>query len=82
MLYYKDQMDLVDIIYKILKKNPEKRLDSNGIKVNKIYSSVGPVLEYTLSTGFTVGIAASGSFLTSKNGQTNTSIVLAAVKFT
>ncbi|HXB30748.1 MAG TPA: hypothetical protein VNW49_13060 [Puia sp.] len=82
MLYYKSQMDLVDIIFQILGKNPDTRLDSNGIKVNKVYTSVGPVLEYTLSTGFTIGVAASGSFLTSKKGQTNTSIVLAAVKFT
>lgn len=81
-LYFKSQKDLVDIVYLILGKNPDTRLDSNGIKANKVYTSVGPVLEYTLSTGFTVGIAASGSFLTSKKGQTNTSIVLAAVKYT
>jgi hypothetical protein len=81
-LYFKSQKDLVDIVYLILGKNPDTRLDSNGIRANKVYTSVGPVLEYTLSTGFTIGIAASGSFLTSKKGQTNTSIVLAAVKYT
>jgi hypothetical protein len=80
--YYKSQMDLVDIVYLILKKNPDTRLDSNGIKENKIYTSVGPILEYTLSTGFTTGIAASGSFLTSKKGETNTSIIIGAVKIT
>jgi hypothetical protein len=80
--YFKSQKDLVDIVYLILGKNPDIRLDSNGIKANKVYTSVGPVLEYTLSTGFTIGIAASGSFLTSKKGGTNTSLVLAAVKYT
>jgi hypothetical protein len=82
MQYYKDQKDLVDIMFLILKKNPETRLDSNGIKANKVYTSVGPILEYTLSTGFTTGIAASGAFLTSTKGETNTSIILAAVKVT
>lgn len=82
MLYFKGQTDLIDIVYHILKKNPETRLDTNGIKANKIYASVGPILEYTLSTGFTIGVAASGSFLTNKNGQTNTSVILAGIKFT
>ncbi|HEY4967337.1 MAG TPA: hypothetical protein VII28_13120 [Puia sp.] len=82
MQYYKNQKDLVDITLLILKKNPDARLDSNGIKEGKIYTSVGPILEYTVSTGFTVGIAASGSFLTSKKKETNTSVILGAVKFT
>jgi hypothetical protein len=82
MSYYKNQKDLVDITLLLLNKNPDARLDSSGIKENKIYTSVGPILEYTLSTGFTIGIAASGSFLTSKKEQTNTSVILAAVKFT
>jgi hypothetical protein len=81
-LYYKSQVDLVDIVYLILKKNPDTRLDSNGIKSKKVRISVGPILEYTLSTGFTTGIAASGAFLTSNNGQTNVSSVVGAVKYT
>lgn len=82
MLYYKSQRDLIDIAYLILKKNLDSRLDSSGIKANKLYTSLGPILEYTLSTGFTGGIAFSASFLTSKEGQTNTSLILAAVKYT
>src|SRR5271169_4652498 len=80
--YYKSQKDIIDITLTILHKNPDSRLDSNGIKVKKVYTSVGPILEYTLSTGFTTGIAASGSFLTSAGDETNTSVVLAAVKYT
>jgi hypothetical protein len=82
MLYYKSQKDLVDITLLLLNKNPDTRLDSSGIREKKIYTSVGPILEYTLSTGFTTGIAASGSFLMSKKEQTNISVILAAVKFT
>jgi hypothetical protein len=80
--YYKNQKDIIDITLLILHKNPDYRLDSNGIKVKKVYTSVGPILEYTLSTGFTTGIAASGSFVTSAKDQTNTSVILAALKIT
>ncbi len=81
-LYYKNQRDLIDISFIILNKNPDTRLDSNGILSKKLRVSAGPILEYTLSTGFTTGVAASGAFLTSTNGRTNVSEVLAAVKFT
>jgi hypothetical protein len=81
-LYYKNQTDLVDIIFLILNKNSDSRLESNGIKTKKLHVSAGPIIEYTLSTGFTTGIAVSGSFLTSSDGATNVSSVLGAVKFT
>jgi hypothetical protein len=81
-LYYKNQRDLIDITLLILHKNPDMRIDSSGIKTKKLHISAGPILEYTLSTGFTSGIAAGGAFLTGVNGQTNTSAVLAAVKYT
>src|SRR5450755_1104367 len=74
MVYYKNQRDIVDVALRILKKNPDVRLDSNGIKAKKVYLSVGPILEYTLSTGFTTGIAGSGAFLTSAKEKTNTSV--------
>jgi hypothetical protein len=80
--YYKTQRDLVDISFLILHKDLNTRLDSNGIRSGKLRVSVGPIIEYTLSTGFTTGIAASGAFLTSDNGQTNVSSVLGAVKVT
>ncbi len=82
MLYYKNQRDLIDIALLIINKNPDLRIDSNSIKAKKVHISAGPILEYTLSTGFTSGIAVSGAFLTSGNGQTNTSAVLGAVKYT
>ena len=80
--YYKSQRDLVDIALLILNKDPDKRVDSNSTKVKKLRISAGPILEYTLSTGFTSGIAAGGAFLTDANGQANTSSILGAVKYT
>jgi hypothetical protein len=79
---YKNQRDLVDIVYYILHINPGSRFDSTGGSRKKILMSTGPILEYTVSTGFTVGISSSASFLTSHNDSTNYSVVLGAVKFT
>ncbi|MDP9041579.1 MAG: hypothetical protein M3N30_06320 [Bacteroidota bacterium] len=43
---------------------------------------MGPILEYTVSTGFTYGVAASTAFLMSRKLQTNTSVILGAIKYT
>ncbi|MGI8636153.1 MAG: hypothetical protein ACR2KZ_12195, partial [Segetibacter sp.] len=43
---------------------------------------VGPIIEYTLSTGFTGGISASGVFSTGVLQPTNVSSILLAVKYT
>lgn len=81
-LPYKNQRDLVDIVYVILNKNPDLRMDSSGSSRKKILMSTGPILEYTVSTGFTVGISSSASFLTARRDSTKYSVVLGAVKFT
>jgi hypothetical protein len=81
-LPYKNQRDLVDIVYVILNKNPDFRMDSSGSSRKKILMSTGPILEYTVSTGFTVGISSSASFLTARQDSTKYSVVLGAVKFT
>lgn len=80
--YYKNQTDLIDVTYHILNKNTDLRLDSTGLKTKKLRISAGPILEYTLSTGFTGGIAASGAFLTDSSGRTSVSTILGAVKYT
>ena len=80
--FYKNQLDLVDIAYYILNKNPDSRFDSSGGSRKKILMSTGPILEYTVSTGFTVGISSSASFLTSRHDSTKYSVLLGAVKFT
>jgi hypothetical protein len=80
--FYKNQRDLVDIVYDILHKDPDSRFDSTGGSRKKILMSTGPILEYTVSTGFTVGLSSSASFLTSHRDSTRYSVVLGAVKFT
>ena len=79
---YKDQRDLIDLTLIMLHKNPDRRLDStNGIN-RKLHLSASPILEYTLSTELTTGIAAGGAFYTSVHQTTNTSSFIAAVKYT
>jgi hypothetical protein len=80
--YYKNQMDLIDIALIIIGKDPGKRLDSNETKNLRLHLSASPILEYTLSTGFTTGVAGSGAFYTSVKKQTNTSSVLVGIKYT
>ena len=82
MLYFKTQKDLIDLAYYVVNKNTDSRLVNYDKKAKKVFLSIGPILEYTLTTGFTYGLAASGSFLTSNDRKTNTSVILAAVKFT
>jgi len=82
MAYYKTQKDLADYVLIILHKNPDKRFDSTLNKNTKFRISAAPITEYTLSTGFAGGIAGIAGFLTNGDGHTNTSSVLAAIKYT
>ena len=79
---FRYQKDLTDIALLILHRDPNKRIDSIKGKSEKLNFSASPILEYTLSTGLTVGIAASGAFYTSVKNQTNISSLLGAVKYT
>jgi hypothetical protein len=74
--------DLVDIVYLVRGKNPESRINSYDPGTKKYLWSVGPILEYTLSTGLTLGIASSISFLTDTSAITKSSLFLGAIKFT
>lgn len=80
--YFKHQRDLIDIGYLVLGKNINMRIDSTHTKSSKIKISASPILEYTISTGVTSGIAANGAFYTSIKKQTNISSFLGAVKYT
>ncbi len=81
-LYYKKQRDLIDIVYLLLKKDIYKRIDSTHNKSKQIKISISPIIEYTLSTGLTAGIAANGAFYTSVIKPTNISAFLGAIKYT
>lgn len=80
--YFKKQRDIIDVALMVLHKNPDKRLDSAEGKSRKLYLAVSPIIEYTLSTGFTGGIAGNGAFYTSVKQPTNLSSFLGAVKYT
>jgi len=82
ILYYKHQRDLIDIALLVLHKNPDKRFDSSGVRNTNLYFSVAPIVEYTIATGFSPGIAGNVAFMTSVKEQTNTSSILGAVKYT
>ncbi|MBC7628619.1 hypothetical protein [Ferruginibacter sp.] len=79
---YKKQRDIIDIALLLLHKDPNKRLDSTQTKSMKIRLSISPIIEYTISTGFTAGLAAGGAFVTSLKGNTNISSFLGAIKYT
>jgi hypothetical protein len=77
---YKDQRDLIDLAMMVIHKDPGKRLDStNGIN-KKLHLSASPILEYTLSTELTTGIAAGGAFTTDITHSTNVSSFVGAIK--
>ena len=79
---YKDQRDLIDLTLIVLHKNPDKRLDSTNGLNQRLHLSASPILEYTLSTELTTGIAAGGAFYTNVEKQTNVSSFVGAIKYT
>ncbi len=79
---YKNQMDIIDIVYRIFNKNPETRIDSTGTKTIRLYISAAPIVEYTIATGFSPGIAGNVVFKTSVKKHSKTSSLLGAVKYT
>ena len=79
---YKQQRDVSDLVLLLLHKDPDKRLNNYASLATKPKISAGPILEYTLATGFTAGIAANGAFATVRDTVTNISSVLVEVKYT
>src|ERR1017187_270711 len=78
----RQQRDLVDLAYLLLHKNPDLRQDSTGNKNTRLYFTGAPIVEYTIATGFSPGIAANVAFRTSVKKKTNTSSIVGAVKYT
>ena len=79
---YRKQIDLIDLGYLVLHKNLDSRLEDTSIKSTHLYFSVSPIVEFTIATGFSPGIAGNVAFRTSENEKTNTSSILGAVKYT
>lgn len=80
--FYQSQRDLIDLAYKLVGKDPGTRVDSTGITNTHVYVTVAPVVEYTVATGFSPGIAGNIAFKTSVRRYTNTSAFLGAIKYT
>ena len=80
--YYKNQKDLIDIFYKLFHKDTEARIDSTGINNTNLYFSIAPIVEFTIATGFSPGVAGNVAFKTSVKQKTNTSSFLGAIKYT
>lgn len=76
------QRDLIDLAMLIIHKNPDKRLDSTNGMNRKLHLSASPILEYTLSTELTTGIAAGGAFYTDVHTATYISSFVGAIKYT
>ncbi len=66
----------------VVHKNPDSRLDSTQGNNRRLHLSASPIVEYTISTGLTGGIAAAGAFVTSVTKVTNTSAFVSAIKYT
>ncbi len=79
---FRQERDLIDLVYLVLHKNPDARLDSSGNKNTRLYFTVAPIVEYTIATGFSPGIAGNVAFMTSVKQETNTSSFLGAIKYT
>ena len=80
--YYRHQVDLIDLGIRLVQGNPDLRLRDFGAAETKLRLSVGPIVEYTISTGFTGGVSAGGAFLTTDKVPTKVSSVLFAIKYT
>src|SRR5665213_2089573 len=78
----RQQRDLIDLVYLLLHKNPDLRQDSTGNKNTRLYFTAAPIVEYTIATGFSPGIAANVAFRTSVKKETKTSSIVGAVKYT
>lgn len=66
----------------IFHKQPATRNVDNDIKTRAMYVSAAPIVEYTIATGFSPGIAGNVAFKNSVIKQTNTSSFLGAIKYT
>jgi hypothetical protein len=76
------QRDLIDLAMMLVHKDPARRIDSTNGMNRKLHLSASPILEYTISTEFTTGIATGGGFYTSVQKATNLSSFVGAVKYT
>jgi hypothetical protein len=78
----KNQRDLIDIGYFIIKKNPDLRLDSSKKKTVRLHISGSPTPEYSLATGFAANITGNIAFYSGHNRDNNISAILFSPTYT
>jgi hypothetical protein len=80
--FYRKQRDIIDLMMLLVQRDPDTRLKDYGTLDTRLKISVGPILEYTLATGFTGGLASNGAFLSSPDSLTKVSSILLEIKYT
>jgi hypothetical protein len=76
------QMDLIDIGYRIIGKNPEMRFDSTWKKPVRLHISGSPTPAYSLTTGFAANVAGNIAFYLSHDLDGNISSILISPIYT
>jgi len=80
--YYNQQKDLIDIFNHLFHINQNRKLDTAVNRDIPVYFTIAPIVEYTIATGFSPGVAGNVAFKTSDKKKTNVSSILAAIKYT
>ncbi len=78
---YQRQHDLVDVTLFLLHGKYNSRSTDPGITDTKVYITAAPIIEYTIATGFLAGAVGNIAFKRSVIVPTNTSFVLAELKY-
>ncbi len=78
---FKKQHDLVDVTLFLLPGKYNSRSADRGITDTKLYITAAPIVEYTIATGFLVGAVGNIAFKRSIQVPTNTSNILAELKY-
>ena len=76
-----DEVDLIDVLHKVVNKSAQKRTDSEGRQSQRIRLSAVPAAGYSLQTGFAVLGVANAAFYTSKHQDANISSVLTSLTY-
>ena len=78
----KNQVDAIDILYKIYKLQETRVPDTNAKKIKRIYFSVLPGVSYAVQSAFGIATAANISFYTVNSDDENLSTITATPTYT
>jgi hypothetical protein len=78
----REQRDLIDIGYQIIKKNLDLRFDTTKKKAVRLHISGSPTPEYSLATGFAANVTGNIAFYLSHDSGANISAILFSPTYT